>query len=86
LILSTLVRLPLIFLAGIFILLEDLREAVQPLAFFSPLTYLVYLFQGAMNGAAFIGPATDFAALLLWITLFGAGAVYSQRRNLMTGL
>jgi hypothetical protein len=39
-----------------------------------------------MNGAAFIGPATDFAALLLWITLFGAGAVYSQRRNLMTGL
>jgi ABC-2 type transport system permease protein len=84
--LSTLVRLPLIFISGIFIPLADLGDAGQVIAHLSPLTYLVDLFQGAMNGAAVIGPVTDMAILLAFIILFGAGAVYFQRRNLMKGL
>ncbi len=84
--LSTLVRLPLIFISGIFIPLADLGEAGQVVARLSPLTYLVDLFQGAMNGAAMIGPVTDLAVLLAFILLFGAGAVFFQRRNLVKGL
>ncbi|NYT07808.1 MAG: ABC transporter permease [Methanomicrobiales archaeon] len=84
--LSTLVRLPLIFISGIFIPLADLGGAAQAVAYLSPLTYLVDLFQGAMNGTGVIGPATDLAALLAYFLLFGAGAVYFQRRNVMKGL
>jgi ABC-2 type transport system permease protein len=84
--LSTMVRLPLIFISGIFIPLANLGEAAQRLALLSPLTYLVDLFQGAMNGAAVFGPMFDIAALLSWIALFGAGSVYFQRRNLVKGL
>ncbi|NYT17120.1 MAG: ABC transporter permease, partial [Methanomicrobiales archaeon] len=69
--LSTLVRLPLIFISGIFIPLADLGGAAQAVAFLSPLTYLVDLFQGAMNGAAVIGPVTDLFALFVFIILFG---------------
>ncbi len=84
--LSTLVRLPLLFISGIFIPLADLGGAGQTVAYFSPLTYLVDLFQGAMNGAAVIGPVTDMTVLLAFILLFGAGSVHFQRRNLMKGL
>ena len=84
--LSTLVRLPLIFISGIFIPLANLGGAAQAVAFLSPLTYLVDLFQGAMNGAGVIGPVTDLFALFVFILLFGAGAVYFQRRNLIKGL
>jgi ABC-2 type transport system permease protein len=84
--LSTLVRLPLIFISGIFIPLADLGGTAQAVAFLSPLTYLVDLFQGAMNGAGVIGPVTDLVALFMFILLFGAGAVYFQRRNLIKGL
>jgi ABC-2 type transport system permease protein len=84
--LSTLVRLPLIFISGIFIPLSALGGVARMISYFSPLTYLVDLFQGAMNGAAVIGAAADLAALMVFILLFGAGAVFFQRRNLMKGL
>jgi len=84
--LSTLVRLPLIFISGIFIPLSVLGGAALAVSYLSPLTYLVDLFQGGMNGAAVIGPVTDLFALFVCILLFAAGAVYFQRRNLIKGL
>jgi ABC-2 type transport system permease protein len=84
--LSTLVRLPLIFISGIFIPLSALGGAALAVSYLSPLTYLVDLFQGGMNGAAVIGPVIDVFALLVCILLFAAGAVYFQRRNLIKGL
>ena len=83
---SSLVRLPLIFVSGIFIPLSQLEGWAFVLTSLSPLTYLVDLFHAALTNDA-VYPASADALLLVLVTavfVFLAKAV--QRRNLVKGL
>jgi ABC-2 type transport system permease protein len=84
--LSSLIRLPLIFVSGIFIPLGQMTGWERVLTSLSPLTYLVDLFHAALNGDAVYPAALDAAALVMILLAFIYGAKVIQRRNLVKGL
>lgn len=84
--LSSLVRLPLIFISGIFIPLSQLTGPLFLLTSLSPLTYLVDLFHAALNGDAFYPPWLDVLVLAAVILLFVVCAKIIQKRNLVKGI
>jgi ABC-2 type transport system permease protein len=84
--LSSLIRLPLIFISGIFIPLNEMQGPGLVLSYFSPLTYLVDLFHAAFSGTSVFSPLVDCGALLVVILLFIYLARSIQRRNMMKGL
>jgi ABC-2 type transport system permease protein len=81
---SNLVRLPLIFVSGIFIPLSELGSWAWTNEL-SPLTYLVDLFHAALTGDAVFSPALDAGALLLISCVFILAAKLIQQRNLISG-
>jgi len=81
---SNLVRLPLIFVSGIFIPLSQLGSWAWTNEL-SPLTYLVDLFHAAINGDAVFPPAVDVGALLFVSIAFILAAKVIQQRNLVSG-
>ncbi len=84
--LSSLIRLPLIFVSGIFIPLGQMTGWELVLTSLSPLTYLVDLFHAALNGDAVYPPAYDAVVLVVILLIFIYGAKIIQRRNLVKGL
>lgn len=84
--LSSLIRLPLIFISGIFIPLSQLTGPLFLLTSLSPLTYLVDLFHAALNGDAFYPPWLDVLVLAAVILLFVVCAKIIQKRNLVKGI
>jgi ABC-2 type transport system permease protein len=84
--LSSLVRLPLIFVSGIFIPLSQLGGWEWILTSLSPLTYLVDLFHASLNGDAVYPPWLDALVLVLVILVFIGCAKVIQRRNLVKGI
>jgi len=84
--LSSLVRLPIIFVSGIFIPLGQLSGWVWILTSLSPLTYLVDLFHAALNGDAVYPPWVDALVLIIVILVFIMCAKGIQKRNLMKGI
>jgi ABC-2 type transport system permease protein len=84
--LSSLVRLPLIFISGIFIPLGQLTGWFFVLTSLSPLTYLVDLFHAALNGDAVYPPWVDVLVLVAVILLFAGAAKVIQQRNLVKGI
>jgi len=84
--LSSLIRLPLIFVSGIFIPLGQMTGWEQALTSLSPLTYLVDLFHAALNGDAVYPPVLDAVLLVLEVLAFIYLAKILQRRNLVKGL
>jgi ABC-2 type transport system permease protein len=84
--LSSLIRLPLIFISGIFIPLSQLNGPLFLLTSLSPLTYLVDLFHAALNGDAVYPPWVDMLVLLAVIILFVGCAKVIQKRNLVKGI
>lgn len=84
--LSSLVRFPLIFISGIFIPLSQLKGIGKLLAYFSPLTYLVDIFNYSFRGESSIPLLIDFLMLLLFSILFVYLSNRIHKRNLMKGL
>jgi len=84
--LSNLIRLPLIFVSGIFIPLSQLGDWEWILTSLSPLTYLVDLFNGAINGNAVYPATLDILVLVLVILAFMTGAKLIQQYNLLKGI
>jgi ABC-2 type transport system permease protein len=84
--LSSLVRFPLIFISGIFIPISQITGWGLVLAYVSPLTYLVDLFNAALTGSSAFSPVTDCAALMLVIGIFIFAARVIQKRNMMKGM
>jgi ABC-2 type transport system permease protein len=64
------VRLPLIFISGVFIPVESIPSFGQVLVYFSPLTYGNDLIQAAYRGSTHFSPITDIAALGIFILIF----------------
>lgn len=85
-ILSNLVRFPLIFTSGIFIPLSQMDGAGRFIAYCSPLTYLVDLFNAAVSGTSVFPPATDCVILLAVAVAFIVLARAIQVRNMMRGV
>jgi len=84
--LSNLIRLPLIFVSGIFIPLSQLGSWEWVLTSLSPLTYLVDLFDAAINGNAVYPAPVDIAVLLVVILVFINTARLIQQYNLSKGI
>jgi ABC-2 type transport system permease protein len=64
------VRLPLIFISGIFIPIEQIPGMAQWLTYISPLTYGTDLIHAAYSGETTFSPFADIAMLLLFILIF----------------
>ncbi len=65
-----LVRLPLIFISGIFIPIESIPSPGQVLVYVSPLTYGNDLIQAGYAGSTHFSPVLDLVMLLLFILFF----------------
>lgn len=65
-----LVRLPLIFISGVFIPLSQLPPVGQYVALLSPLTYGNDLIRASFTGKTHFGPAVDVVVLFAFILLF----------------
>lgn len=65
-----LVRLPLIFISGIFIPIESIPDPGQYLVYFSPLTYGTDLIRAGFSGSTLFHPVVDLVMLLLFIGVF----------------
>ncbi len=83
---SNLIRFPLIFISGIFVPLSQMQGLGLALAYFSPLTYLVDLFNAAMSGTSVFSPAVDCGALIGASAVFIIAARVIQKRNQIKGL
>jgi len=83
---SNLIRFPLIFISGIFVPLSQMGGLGLMLAYCSPLTYLVDLFNAAMSGTSVFSPAVNCGVLVLTIAGFFLLARVIQTRNLVKGL
>ena len=79
-------RFPLIFISGIFVPLAQMQGLGLALAYCSPLTYLVDLFNAAMSGTSAFSPAIDCAVLIGVSALFIFAARDIQKRNLVKGM
>jgi len=83
---SNLIRFPLIFISGIFVPLAQMQGPGLALAYCSPLTYLVDLFNAAMSGRSAFSPAVDCGVLIGVSAVFVFAARVIQKRNLVKGL
>jgi len=83
---SNLIRFPLIFISGIFVPLSQMQGAGLALAYCSPLTYLVDLFNAAMTGRSVFSPLLDACVLIGVSVAFMVAARVIQKRNLVKGL
>ncbi|MBW2663826.1 MAG: ABC transporter permease [Deltaproteobacteria bacterium] len=83
---SSLIRFPLIFISGIFIPLENLQGSARVLAYFSPITYLVDIFNFSFKGESYISLGIDFTALFMFSIIFIFLSNRFHKRNLMKGL
>ena len=84
--LSSLVRFPLIFISGIFVPLSGLSGLRLALSYCSPLTYLVDACNYAMGGESAFHPAADVLVLVAVSAVFLAATRHIQRRMLLKGL
>ena len=83
---SNLIRFPLIFISGIFVPLSEMQGWARTLAYCSPLTYLVDLFNAAMIGTPALSPFVDGAVLVMVCAGFILAARVIQKRNMMKGM
>ncbi len=65
-----LVRLPLIFIPGVFIPIEQIPEAGRFIMFLSPLTYGNDLLKAAFSGATHFNPLVDIVMLSVFVLAF----------------
>jgi len=74
------VRLPLIFISGLYIPIESLPGWGQIAAAFSPLTYANDLVRYALEGKTLYGPALDSIVLLFFTAIFLLVGMSIQRK------
>jgi ABC-2 type transport system permease protein len=68
--LSSLVKFPLVFISGIFIPIEEMPGWGRIIASCSPLTYFTDLARHCINGKSYYSPALDFMVLLAFSVAF----------------
>ena len=83
---SSLIRFPLIFISGIFIPLEKLHGIGIVLAYLSPITYLVDIFNFSFKGESQCPLIADFTMLIIYTGIFIFLSHRFHKKNLMKGL
>jgi ABC-2 type transport system permease protein len=68
------VRLPLIFISGVFIPISTMPQIGQKIALFSPLTYGNDMIEFAYTGKSLFSPLLDIVVLLIFIVIFQIAA------------
>jgi ABC-2 type transport system permease protein len=68
------VRLPLIFISGVFIPISAMPQIGQKIALFSPLTYGNDMIEFAYTGKSLFSPMLDIVMLLIFIVIFQIAA------------
>jgi len=84
--LSSAVRLPLVFVSGIFVPIQSLPYYVKPIAFISPLTYFSDLIKKAYGRRSLLPQSIDVIALFLLTITFAVLALATNKRTLMRRL
>lgn len=80
--LSSLIKFPLIFISGIFIPLEQVPAWGLALAVLSPLTYFVDLVRYSITDVHFFPVWADLAALAVFSLVFTVGTMYLHRKTM----
>jgi ABC-2 type transport system permease protein len=80
--LSSLIKFPLVFISGIFIPLQQMPPWGLALAAFSPLTYFTDIVRYSFNNGNYFAVSTDIAALVVFTILFTAGTMYLHKRTM----
>ncbi len=80
--LSTVVRFPLIFISGIFIPIQKLPYYIRPLAYISPLTYFSDLIDNIYNYNSLLNPLVDLLILLILMVVFMVLALVVNKATL----
>ncbi len=76
------VRIPLLFISGLFIPLENLPMLGQAVAFISPLTHTLDLLKLGLGSNSFFGIATNISMLILFTTLFIGMSTLFHRKTM----
>jgi ABC-2 type transport system permease protein len=79
---STLVRFPLVFISGIFIPLDKMPFWGKIVASFSPLTYFTDLTRYSLHGQNFYPITLDLIAIIVFMVLFFILAVELHKRTI----
>ena len=79
--LTNLVRVPLVFISGVFIPLEKLPNWGKVLSAFSPLSYSCELARYAMLGNGYFSPMLGLAVISAFIICFFAASVYLHKKT-----
>ncbi len=83
---SSLVRFPMIFISGVFIPLQGMQGFLKSLAFISPLTYLVDLLNYSLRGGSLLHPVASAGVLVGFSLLFMYCSHLAHKKNLLKGL
>jgi ABC-2 type transport system permease protein len=79
---SNLVRLPIMFISGVFIPIEELPAAGKIIANFSPLTYTVDLLRYVFQGVSYYSVTRNVLMLILFLIIFLVLGMRLHKRNL----
>ncbi|MFP4687280.1 MAG: ABC transporter permease [bacterium] len=84
--LSNLVRLPLIFISGVFVPLGDLPQPLRFASYLSPLTYTVELLNYSLVGESYLSLIFSFMMSLLFTGTIIAAALSWHQKSLLKRL
>jgi ABC-2 type transport system permease protein len=79
---SSMVKFPLVFISGIFIPLEDLPAWGRILSSISPLTYFTDLARRSVRGNSHFPVELDLLALLIFAMIFLAVAIKTHEKTI----
>jgi ABC-2 type transport system permease protein len=80
--LSSLIKFPLVFISGIFIPLQQMPPWGLALAAISPLTYFTDIVRYSFNNGNYFAVSTDITALFIFTILFAVAAMYLHKRTM----
>jgi ABC-2 type transport system permease protein len=80
--LSSLIKFPLVFISGVFVPLEQMPSWGLALAASSPLTYFTDLVRYSFTGEHFFPVVVDIAILGVFMLVFTAGTMYLHKRTM----
>lgn len=80
--LSSLLKFPLVFISGIFIPLEQMPSWGLAIAAWSPLTYFTDLVRYSFSKMSYFPPVVDIVALVIFAVVCTAGTMVLHRRTM----
>ncbi len=84
--LSSVIRMPLIFISGVFVPINRLPAFIRPLSYISPLTYYADVINKLYIGNSAFNMGIDFSVLLLLTIILGIFTIETNRRTIIKRL